>query len=99
VTAAVHGARQTVYCSITADEATASRQMTFSITGTTTKYGAERWEFAPQNSDANDPKAVKVTRWVTAANGSWYALWQGYHFLGNARIMYRDRLSCGWSAA
>jgi len=73
--------------------------MTFTITGSTTKYGAERWEFAPQSSDSNDPKAVRVIRWVTAANGGWYAIWQGHHFLGNARNMYRDRIADGWTAA
>jgi hypothetical protein len=72
--------------------------VTYTLIGTD-KYGPERWEFAPQSDDVNDPKAVRCTRWVTAANGGWYALWQGYDFLGNARIIYRDRIKKGWVPA
>jgi hypothetical protein len=71
----------------------------FTLTGTTKEKGQERWDFIPCSTDKNDPKAVKLTRWVTDANGTWYAIWKGYDFLGNARIMWRDRIAQGWAAA
>jgi hypothetical protein len=74
--------------------------MTFTISGNTKQYGPERWEFTPVSNDKKNPKAVKVTRWVTTgANGGWYVIWKGYHFLGNARIMWRDRIAQGWVAS
>jgi hypothetical protein len=73
--------------------------MTFTLTGTTKEKGQERWEFAPCSADDNDPKGVKVTRWVWAPNVGWHALWQGYHFIGNARQMWRDRIAQGWVVA
>lgn len=62
-------------------------------------YGIERLEFRPRTNDANDPNAVQVIRWVTDARGNWYQRWSGFHFVGNARGIYRDRIKAGWTVA
>ena len=72
--------------------------MTFTLTGQS-NYGSERLEFRPRTTDTQDPKAVEVIRWVTDANGNWYQLWSGFHFVGNARGIYRDRIKAGWAVA
>jgi hypothetical protein len=72
--------------------------MTFTLTGTD-KYGIERIEFRAHSSDTENPKAVEMIRWVTDAKGNWYQLWRGFHFVGNARGIYRDRIKAGWVSA
>ena len=72
--------------------------MTFILAGTD-NYGPERIEFCAHSSSTEDPKAVEIIRWVVDAQGSWYQIWRGFHFLGNARGIYRDRLKKGWVAA
>lgn len=72
--------------------------MTFILTGKSS-FGAERLEFRPRTSNTEDPKAVEVIRWTTDARGNWYQRWSGFHFVGNARGIYRDRIKAGWVAA
>lgn len=72
--------------------------MTFTLTGKS-NYGAEKLEFRPRSTNLEDAKAVEVIRWVTDAKGDWYQLWRGFHFVGNARGIYRDRIKAGWVAA
>jgi hypothetical protein len=72
--------------------------MTFTLTGTD-KHGPERIEFRAHSSNTENPKAVEMIRWVTDAKGNWYQIWRGFHFVGNARGIYRDRLKKGWVAA
>jgi hypothetical protein len=75
-----------------------SPTMTFTLTGTD-KHGPERIEFRSYSLNAENPKAVEMIRWVTDAKGNWYQLWRGFHFVGNARVIYRDKLKKGWAAA
>ncbi len=72
--------------------------MTFILTGKI-NFGDERWEFCPRTNNTEDPKAVEVIRWVIDANGNWHQIWRGFHFVSNARNMYRDRIKAGWLAA
>jgi hypothetical protein len=72
--------------------------MTFTLTGTD-NHGPERIEFRPHSSNMENPKAVEMIRWVTDTKGTWYQIWRGFHFVGNARSIYRDRLKKGWAAA
>jgi hypothetical protein len=75
-----------------------TQTMTFTLTGTD-KYGIERIEFRAHSSDTQNAKAVEVIRWAKDSKGSWYQLWHGFHFVGNARTIYRDRIKKGWTAA
>jgi len=71
--------------------------MTFTLIGQS-NYGTERLEFRPCTNDTEDPKGVEVIRWVTDVRGNWYQRWSGFHFVGNARGIYRDRIKAGWTA-
>jgi hypothetical protein len=71
--------------------------MTFTLTSTDT-HNQERIEFCSHSSNMENPRAVEVIRWVTDTRGNWYQIWRGFHFVGNARMIYRDRIKKGWFA-
>ena len=80
------------------EASTTVQPMTFTLTGQS-NYGPERLGFRLRTNNTEDPKAIEVVRWVLDPRGNWYQCWSGFHFVGNARGIYRDRIKAGWVAA